>query len=244
MEKPDKKKKSRSFRLALVDAVSHERIWSFRYTSTAMIIAIVSFVIIVLVGFFCLIAYTPFRSFIPGYPDAVSPAVLHGGGHVHRRVLRETDQQLFDGHGLINAVQPVQMVVMGVGIDQPVNPGNPEILQHGNDFLPGALISAVQHPDLILIPENGGILIPDGRKPDLQQIVLSGKRKIRPGIRKADAVDDLRRRGLIGQIDRNLVNRAVPDLLQRPRGSGDFGRESGERQEQENREQGEQFLHE
>lgn len=72
MEKPDKKKKSRSFRLALVDAVSHERIWSFRYTSTAMIIAIVSFVIIILVGFFCLIAYTPFRSFIPGYPDAVS----------------------------------------------------------------------------------------------------------------------------------------------------------------------------
>lgn len=73
MEKPDKKKnQTRSFRLALVDAVSHERIWSFRYTRTAMIIAIVSTVVIVFVGTYCLIAFTPIRSFIPGYPGAIS----------------------------------------------------------------------------------------------------------------------------------------------------------------------------
>lgn len=73
MEKPDKKKnQTRSFRLALVDAVSHERIWSFRYTRTAMIIAIVSTVVILFVGTFCLIAFTPIRSFIPGYPGAIS----------------------------------------------------------------------------------------------------------------------------------------------------------------------------
>ena len=41
MEKPDRRKKIKSYRLALVDAVSHERIWSFRYTRTAMIITIV-----------------------------------------------------------------------------------------------------------------------------------------------------------------------------------------------------------
>ena len=73
MEKPDKKKnQNKSFRLALVDAVSHERIWSFRYTRTAMIIAIVSTVVILFVGTYCLIAFTPIRSFIPGYPGAIS----------------------------------------------------------------------------------------------------------------------------------------------------------------------------
>jgi murein DD-endopeptidase MepM/ murein hydrolase activator NlpD len=35
-----------------------------------MILAIVSAVLIVVVGLFCLIAYTPIRTFIPGYPDA------------------------------------------------------------------------------------------------------------------------------------------------------------------------------
>lgn len=72
MEKPERKKKNRAFRLALVDAISHERIWSFRYTRTAMIIAIVSAVVIIVLGIYCLIAFTPIRSFIPGYPGAIS----------------------------------------------------------------------------------------------------------------------------------------------------------------------------
>ena len=73
MEKPDnKKKKSRAFRLALTDAVSHERLWSIRYTRTAMIIAVVSFFVLIIVGIFSLVAYTPVRSLIPGYPGAAS----------------------------------------------------------------------------------------------------------------------------------------------------------------------------
>ena len=72
MEKPDNKKKNRAFRLALVDAVSHERILSFRYTSTAMIIAIISVIVLIVVGMYCLVVYTPVRSFIPGYPGAIS----------------------------------------------------------------------------------------------------------------------------------------------------------------------------
>lgn len=72
MDKPDNKKKNRAFRLALVDAVSHERIWSFRYTRTAMIIAIISVIVLIVVGMYCLVAYTPVRSFIPGYPGAIS----------------------------------------------------------------------------------------------------------------------------------------------------------------------------
>ena len=72
MEKPERKKKNRAFRLALVDAVTHERIWSFRYTRTAMIIAIASAVLLIVVSMYCLIAFTPVRSFIPGYPGAIS----------------------------------------------------------------------------------------------------------------------------------------------------------------------------
>ena len=73
MEKPDKKKKkSRSFRLALIDAISHERLWSIRYTRTAMIIAIVFFFVLLVVGIYSLVAYTPVRSLIPGYPGAIS----------------------------------------------------------------------------------------------------------------------------------------------------------------------------
>ena len=70
MNKPDKK--VRSFRLALVDALSHERLWSIRFTRTAFIIAILSAVVLITVGLFSLIAYTPIRTFIPGYPDAHS----------------------------------------------------------------------------------------------------------------------------------------------------------------------------
>lgn len=65
-------KKDRSFRLSLIDATSHERLWSLRFTRTAFIIAAVSTVVIVVVGLFSIIAYTPIRTFIPGYPDAHS----------------------------------------------------------------------------------------------------------------------------------------------------------------------------
>lgn len=70
MEKPDKK--TRSFRLSLIDAISHERLWSLRFSRTAFIIAAVSTVVIIVLGLYSLIAYTPIRTFIPGYPDAHS----------------------------------------------------------------------------------------------------------------------------------------------------------------------------
>ncbi len=68
MEKPDKK--NRIFRLSLTDATTHERIWSLRYSKTTFLVGGISAVVIVVVGLYCLIAYTPIRTFIPGYPDA------------------------------------------------------------------------------------------------------------------------------------------------------------------------------
>ncbi|MBO4634309.1 MAG: M23 family metallopeptidase [Bacteroidales bacterium] len=65
-------KKTRFFRLSLVDAITHGRIWSLRFSRTTLIVSLVSSVVIVVVGLFCIIAYTPIRTFIPGYPDAYS----------------------------------------------------------------------------------------------------------------------------------------------------------------------------
>ena len=70
MDKQDKK--ARNFRLSLVDALTHGRIWSLRFSRTAFVVAAISTVVIVLLGVFCLIAFTPLRTFIPGYPDANS----------------------------------------------------------------------------------------------------------------------------------------------------------------------------
>lgn len=70
MDKADNK--TRNYRLTLLDANTHERKWSLRFTRTQMTVGVISAVVVVMVGFFCLVAYTPIRTFIPGYPDANS----------------------------------------------------------------------------------------------------------------------------------------------------------------------------
>ena len=68
MDKTDKK--TRKFRLSLTDANSHERLWSLPFSRPVFIAATVSAAILLLLAVFCLVAYTPLRTFIPGYPDA------------------------------------------------------------------------------------------------------------------------------------------------------------------------------
>ena len=68
MDKQDKK--PRIFRLSPVEAVTHERLWSLRFSKTAFIVAAVSAAVVVVLGIYSLIAFTPIRTFIPGYPDA------------------------------------------------------------------------------------------------------------------------------------------------------------------------------
>ena len=65
-------RKPRNFRLSLVDALSHERLWSVRFSRTTFIVACISAVVAVIVFFWCMVAFTPIRTFIPGYPDAHS----------------------------------------------------------------------------------------------------------------------------------------------------------------------------
>ena len=62
----------RNYRLSITDSRSHERLWSVNFNRTQMIVAMVSAIVLLLIAVFCLIAYTPIRTFIPGYPDAHS----------------------------------------------------------------------------------------------------------------------------------------------------------------------------
>ena len=66
----NKKKKTERYRLALTDAVSHERLRSLTFTRRTFITAAVSVSVLVLLLMFLLVALTPLRTFIPGYPDA------------------------------------------------------------------------------------------------------------------------------------------------------------------------------
>ena len=66
----DKNRTFRKYRASLIDAVSHERLWSIVFTRPAFVTAIVSLVVLLLVIFYLLVAFTPLRTFIPGYPDA------------------------------------------------------------------------------------------------------------------------------------------------------------------------------
>ena len=66
----DKNRTTRKYRAALIDALTHERLWSIVFTRPAFITAIVSLVVLLLVLFYLLVAFTPLRTFIPGYPDA------------------------------------------------------------------------------------------------------------------------------------------------------------------------------
>lgn len=68
-----KKKKGgtiNNYRFTIVNNDTHDELWSRRFTrEEALVTAITVFVVTVFV-IFCLIAFTPVRSLIPGYPDA------------------------------------------------------------------------------------------------------------------------------------------------------------------------------
>lgn len=73
MEKENKRAdKSAFFRLEIAGEDPERTVWSRRLSRSGLIVAAVSAAVALLVGAFCLIAFTPIRTFIPGYPDARS----------------------------------------------------------------------------------------------------------------------------------------------------------------------------
>ena len=70
MSNTNKEKKTTHFRLSLLDDKTHQQLKSARFTKTTFIITIVCSSILFCAAIFSLIAFTPIRTFIPGYPDA------------------------------------------------------------------------------------------------------------------------------------------------------------------------------
>lgn len=69
MDKKDKKE-PRDLWLTLIDALSHERMWSIHLNLKIVRILAIALAVVTLFGIFSLIAYTPIRTLIPGYPSA------------------------------------------------------------------------------------------------------------------------------------------------------------------------------
>jgi murein DD-endopeptidase MepM/ murein hydrolase activator NlpD len=70
MSNTNKEKKTTHFRLSLLDAKTHQQLKSVRFTKTTFTITIICATVVFCAAIFSLIAFTPIRTFIPGYPDA------------------------------------------------------------------------------------------------------------------------------------------------------------------------------
>jgi hypothetical protein len=70
MARQNKDQKVDNFRLALIEDQTHKQLWAFRFTRMSFVITMISVVVAICLSLFCIIAYTPIRTFIPGYPDA------------------------------------------------------------------------------------------------------------------------------------------------------------------------------
>lgn len=67
-----KEKKSKRFRLAFIDDKTHEHLVTLHFTRTTFFITIVTVIVVLCGAIYSIIAFTPIRTFIPGYPDAMS----------------------------------------------------------------------------------------------------------------------------------------------------------------------------
>ena len=72
MSKSIKEHKQRRFRLALIENSTHKQLWTIHFTKTSLVITSVTALIVICATIYSLIAFTPIRTFIPGYPDAHS----------------------------------------------------------------------------------------------------------------------------------------------------------------------------
>lgn len=72
MPNAKKDNKTRKFRLALVDAESHRHIFNLNFTRPVFVVTVITVIVVFCGIIYSCIAFTPIRTFIPGYPDAHS----------------------------------------------------------------------------------------------------------------------------------------------------------------------------
>ena len=72
MANRSREKRSKTFRLTFIDDKTHQHLVTLRFTRTSFFITIVTVVVVLCAAIYSTIAFTPIRTFIPGYPDARS----------------------------------------------------------------------------------------------------------------------------------------------------------------------------
>ena len=61
---------SNNLRLTIVDDDTHDKLWSRKFTRIGALVTGITVLVVTISAIFCLIAFTPVRTLIPGYPDA------------------------------------------------------------------------------------------------------------------------------------------------------------------------------
>ncbi len=72
MSKVNKDNKSHRFRMSVIEDQTHKHLFTIHFTKTGIFVALVSILVVLIAITYSIIAYTPVRTFIPGYPDAHS----------------------------------------------------------------------------------------------------------------------------------------------------------------------------
>ncbi|MGN1046616.1 MAG: M23 family metallopeptidase [Candidatus Cryptobacteroides sp.] len=72
MGKQNKEQKVDDYRLVIVDNHNHKQLWVFSFKKAEFWVTVISSVVAFVVVIYCLIAFTPIRKGIPGYPDSRS----------------------------------------------------------------------------------------------------------------------------------------------------------------------------
>lgn len=70
MAKSGKTPKVEHFRISLIDDMTHKQMWVMRFTRTGLFLFIISVITVIMAVSFSIVAFTPIRTFIPGYPTA------------------------------------------------------------------------------------------------------------------------------------------------------------------------------
>ena len=70
MAQQNKDKKVRRYVLTLVEDMTHKPLNSIKFTMPAATLVVINVFLLLVALIYCVIAYTPLRTFIPGYPDA------------------------------------------------------------------------------------------------------------------------------------------------------------------------------
>ena len=70
MARAKNRERVKNFRISLIDDASHREIKSLRFTRNSFLVTLITVIVVLLAAVWALIAFTPLRTSIPGYPDA------------------------------------------------------------------------------------------------------------------------------------------------------------------------------